>query len=206
MIDSHIIKQKPNNDECYTPRYGVEPLLEFMEPFRNKIIWCPFDTEESEFVKVFREYGYNVVQSHISEGKDYFSYEPENWDVMISNPPFSGKKRIFERAVSFNKPFCLLMTIAWLNDSAPAKVFQNIDLQLLMFKKRMQFKRTGAESEVITNSNDVDSFNARSKKQKEQTDKINFSSAYFCREFLPKQIIFTDFQPYGQQNLFEEDN
>lgn len=170
------------NDECYTNRYAVEPLLPYMEKFRNKIIWCPFDTEESEFVKVFREYGYNVVQSHISEGKDYFSYEPENWDVMISNPPFSGKKRIFERAVSFDKPFCLLMTIAWLNDSAPAKVFQNIDLQLLMFKKRMQFK------------------------YKEQTDKINFSSAYFCREFLPKQIIFTDFQPYGQQNLFEEDN
>ena len=170
------------NDECYTPRYGVEPLLPYMEKFRHKTIWCPFDTKESEFVKVFCEYGYNVVHSHISEGKDYYTYEPENWDVMISNPPFSGKKRIFERAVSFNKPFCLLMTVAWLNDSAPAKVFQNIDLQLLMFVNRMQFLNQGP------------------------ANKINFSSAYFCRDFLPKQIIFTDFKPYGQRNIFEEGN
>ena len=42
-------------DECYTYRYGVEPLLEFLPPYNNKIIWCPFDTEESEFVKVFKD-------------------------------------------------------------------------------------------------------------------------------------------------------
>lgn len=70
------------------------------------------------------------------------------------------------------------MTVAWLNDSAPAQVFRNIDLQLLFFEKRMQFKN---------------------QKQKE---KINFNSAYFCRGFLPKQIDWADFSHIGQQNLF----
>lgn len=166
------------NDECWTERYAVEPLLKYLEPFRDKIIWCPFDTEESEFVKVFKENGYNVVFSHIWNGQDYFTYEPDKWDLLISNPPFTGKRQIFERAISFNKPFCLLMTVAWLNDSAPAQVFRNIDLQLLFFEKRMQFKN---------------------QKQKE---KINFNSAYFCRDFLPKQIIWADFSHVGQQNLF----
>ena len=57
------------NDECYTERYAVEPLLEFLEPFRNSIIWCPFDTKESEFVKVLKENNFNVIYSHISDGK-----------------------------------------------------------------------------------------------------------------------------------------
>ena len=80
------------NDECYTKRYAVEPLLEFLEPFRNQIIWCPFDTEESEFVKFFRENGFKVVFSHIDNGQDFFQYEPDQWDLIISNPPFTGKK------------------------------------------------------------------------------------------------------------------
>lgn len=80
------------NDECWTERYAVEPLLKYLEPFRDKIIWCPFDTEESEFVKVFKENGYNVVFSHIWNGQDYFTYEPDKWDLLISNPPFTGKR------------------------------------------------------------------------------------------------------------------
>lgn len=156
------------NDECWTERYGVEPLLPYLENYKDKIIWCPFDTEESEFVKVFREKGYNVVCSHIWNGQDYYSYEPEKWDLMISNPPFTNKYGIFERALSFGKPFALLMTLAWLNDSAPAKLFKDKDLQLLIFQKRMQFK------------------------SKQQQSKITFSSAYYCYNFLPKQIIVSD--------------
>lgn len=38
------------NDEWYTPKYAVEPLLEFIGEGRT--IWAPFDTDESEFVKV----------------------------------------------------------------------------------------------------------------------------------------------------------
>lgn len=176
---NYIHTSAGKNDECWTERYAVEPLLKYLEPFRDKIIWCPFDTEESEYVKVFKEYGYNVVYSHIWNGEDYFTYEPKKWDVLISNPPFTGKKEIFERAISFNKPFCLLMTVAWLNDSAPAKVFKDIDLQLLLFKKRMQFKN------------------------KKQTDKITFNSVYFCRDFLNKQIEWADFSSAGQISLLQ---
>lgn len=176
---NYIHTSSGNNDECYTERYAVEPLLLYLEKFRGKTIWCPFDTEESEFVKVFQENGFKVVYSHISYGQDYFNYEPEDWDVMVSNPPFSGKRQIFERALSFYKPFCLLMTLAWLNDSAPAQLFKDRDLQLLLFDKRMSFKN-------------------QSKKN------INFSSAYFCWNFLPKGIVISDFKNIGQQSIFTQ--
>ena len=38
-----------NNDECYTPHYAVKPILKYIP--KDAIVWCPFDTEESEFVK-----------------------------------------------------------------------------------------------------------------------------------------------------------
>lgn len=175
---NYIHTSEGKNDECWTERYAVEPLLPYLERFKNKIIWCPFDTEDSEFVKVFKENNYNVVYSHIWNGQDYFTYEPEQWDLLISNPPFTNKKEIFERALSFNKPFALIMTVAWLNDSAPAKLFKNTNLQLLMFEKRMQFKN------------------------REQKEKINFKSAYFCRDFLPKQIEWADFISAQQKLIF----
>ena len=34
-----------NNDECYTPDYGVKPYLIYS---KDSIVWCPFDTDKSE--------------------------------------------------------------------------------------------------------------------------------------------------------------
>lgn len=166
------------NDECYTYRYGVEPLLEFLEPFRGKTIWCPFDKEEPEFVKVFKENGYKVVFSHIDYGQDFYTYEPEHFDLIVSNPPFSNKTKMFERVLSFNKPFAILMSVLYLNDGTPYKLFKDKDLQLLLFKKRMSFMN------------------------QPDNKKINFMSVYFCMNFLPQQILFRDFSGKSQLSLF----
>lgn len=155
------------NDECYTPDYGVAPILKYIP--NGATVWCPFDKQESEFVTQISKTN-KVIHSHIDDGFDYYSYEPENWDVMISNPPFTGKRNIFERALSFNKPFALIMSNTWLNDSAPKQLFKNKDLQLLMFDKRMRF--------ILPNG--------------EKNDKITFSSSYYCWNFLPKQIIMEE--------------
>ena len=168
MINSQsILYSKGSNDECYTPRYVVKELLPYLP--KDKVIWCPFDTEESEFVKVLSEEGFQVVNSHISYGQDYYTYEPNYWDIMVSNPPFTSKRKIFERALSFNKPFALLMSNTWLNDSAPKVLFKEKDLQLLMFRNRIKFLNNG----IINN-------------------KITFSSSFYCWNLLPKQIIISD--------------
>ena len=155
------------NDECYTPDYGVTPILEFIPA--DKIVWCPFDTIDSEFVKQISLTN-PVVFSHIVAGQNFFTYEPPEWDIIISNPPFTKKRSYFERALSFNKPFALIMTNTWLNDSAPKQLFKDKDLQLLMFDKRMKFNQPGE----IDNS------------------KITFSSSYYCWNLLPQQIIMRE--------------
>ena len=168
IIDSKkVLYSNGGGDEAYTPAYGVTPILKFIP--KDAIVWCPFDTEESEFVKQISKQN-PVVYSHISLGQDFFDYEPEEWDVIISNPPFTNKRLYFERALSFNKPFALIMTNTWLNDAAPKQLFKDKDLQLLMFDKRMKFISPDGRP----------------------NNKITFSSSYYCWNFLPKQIIMKE--------------
>jgi len=138
----------------------VLPILKYIP--KNAIVWCPFDTIESNFVKEIQKTN-KIIYSHIDTGQDFFEYEPKEWDIIISNPPFTNKRKYFERALSFGKPFALIMSLTWLNDAAPKQLFMYKDLQLLMFDKRMKFN--GMKTQ------------------------ITFSSAYFCYNFLPKQII-----------------
>lgn len=165
FIDSQkILYSQGNNDECKTLAYGMKPIIKYIPP--DVIVWCPFDKENSEFVKQLRANNIKVIATHIDNNQDFYTYEPENWDVIVSNPPFTNKRKIFERALSFDKPFALLMSNTWLNDSAPVKLFKDKGLQLLMFDRRMRFENNGVIQKKIT-----------------------FSSSYYCYRLLPKQII-----------------
>lgn len=60
MINSRkVLYSSGNNDECYTPRYVVEEILPYIP--KDKTIWCPFDTEASEFVKVLTKEGGGIM-------------------------------------------------------------------------------------------------------------------------------------------------
>lgn len=64
-------KNSPNGDEQYTPQYAVLPILKYLP--KGKIIWCPFDTEHSEFVIALEENGFEVIHSHIKTGQDFLN-------------------------------------------------------------------------------------------------------------------------------------
>ena len=166
-----LLWNKVGGDESYTPAYAVKPILKFIP--KNATIWCPFDKPESEFVKQISSQGNQVIYSHIDiNDGNFFKIEPkEDWDIIISNPPFQKKREFFERALSFGKPICLWMTCAWLNDKYSKWVFKETDreMQLLMFDKRIHFEQNGVTKKKTT-----------------------FSSAYFCSDFLPKQIIIEE--------------
>lgn len=57
------------NDEFYTPLYAIKPITKYIKA--NSTIWCPFDTEESLFVKYFRYLGHKVIATHIWGGKTF---------------------------------------------------------------------------------------------------------------------------------------
>ena len=52
MIKFENMYSKGKNDECYTPEYGVKPILRYVTP--DMKIWCPFDKDDSNFVKLLK--------------------------------------------------------------------------------------------------------------------------------------------------------
>lgn len=153
-----------DSDEAYTPLYAVEPLLEFVP--KGKTIWCPFDLEWSAFAQTFRRGGWKVITSHISEGKDFFEYEPESWDILISNPPFSKKDEVLRRVYQLGKPFALLLPANSIQGKKRFEIFNN-DVQMLCFDSRIDYHTTSMQ----------------------ETSKGNcFASAYFCRGLLPSKL------------------
>ena len=167
MKSNDILYSRGNNDECYTPDYVVEAILPYLD--KSKVYWLPFDRDDSAFVRVLKVNVFKYINSHIDYGQNYYEFEPAHWDAMLSNPPFTNKRLIFERALQLGRPFALLMSNTWLNDAAPKDLFMNKDLQLLMFRNRIKFTNNG----VVNN-------------------KITFSTSYYCYNFLPKQILMVN--------------
>lgn len=126
----------PEHQELYTPYYAVKPIVKYIP--KSYRIWCPFDAEWSSFYQTFRENGFDVIRSHIDEGKDFFLYEPGDYDVIISNPPFNIKDQILERLYNLNKPFAVLLPLNTLQGKTRYKYFKN-GIQILSFDQRIGF-------------------------------------------------------------------
>ena len=139
--NANVYYNQGGGDEQYTPKYGVEVLLPHIQHLKDKIIWCPFDKKDSQFVKVLVDNGFAVVYSHLEYGQDFFQYEPEQWDVIISNPPYKNKRAFWERCLDLKKPFALLLPLNILSDSVINITMREREreLQLLIPSKRMRF-------------------------------------------------------------------
>lgn len=166
MLNIGYLTSNKNKDEAYTPYYASNPIIKYIDP--NLVVWCPFDQEWSSYVRLLRENGNRVISGHIGNGLNFFNYEPEYYDIIVTNPPFSCKDEVIARLYELNKPFAILLPLNSLQGVSRYKHFKN-GIQLLSFDQRIDFH------------------------DPEHMDKPNkgtpFASAYFCRDFLPKDLI-----------------
>jgi len=174
-MSNQVYYQQGGGDEQYTPRYGVEVLLKHIQHLKDKVIWLPFDREDSQFVQVLTENGFNIVSSHIDYGQDFLTYEPKEWDVIISNPPYKNKRVYWERALDLKKPFALLLPLNILSDSVINTTMRERErereFQLLIPSRRMRF------------------YNA---KTGETGNQPTFKASYFGVNIFKQQIILQD--------------
>lgn len=132
------------NDEYYTPKYAVYPILKYLKP--GSIIWCPFDKEESEYVKVFEKEGFQVIHGHIETGEDFFKVEIPKCDYIVSNPPYSLKGEVFERLYETGKPFAMLINFQGIFDHRKRfKMFKENGVEMLWLSPRVNYMRPGLE-------------------------------------------------------------
>ena len=156
---------KNKNDELYTPRVLVEPIIGFIPA--GYTVWCPFDTEHSEFVLLLKEKGYKVIHSHIWEGKDFLKYEPtEHYDCIVSNPPFSIKLEVVERLFELNKPFAILM-------NSMAEQYEVVGNFLYKMQEKGKYIQKLNPDKKVSFDGNTSSFN----------------TSYFCWNFLPRDYM-----------------
>lgn len=163
------------SDEVYTPKYAVLPLIKYLKTFKsNPVIWCPFDMPSSQYVQTFKEFGYKVISSHIDENKNFFYYEPnEDYDIIISNPPFSCKDDVLKRLFELNKPYAMLLPIPSLQGQGRFPWIKD-NLQYLGFDKRINYYTNQDLTQVQKG--------------------VSFGSCYLCKKFLPKDLIIEELQ------------
>jgi len=164
---NHQFKQN-KADEYYTKEYAIKPLLKYIPT--DKTVWCPFDKQESKFVKLLQERGNNVIFSHIETGQNFFEYEPKNYDYIVSNPPYSLRELILERLFLLNKPFAMLINEAGLFDSKKRyELLKNNRFEIMVFDKRIDYI-----------------------KGEEMLKGVPFKSIFLCSNILPTQFIFEE--------------
>ena len=137
-------------DEYYTPSILVGMIVPYLEKWesdfikehnRKPVIWLPFDTEDLKYYTILKV-GFNVVRSHLNDDKDFFNYQPEQFDIIVSNPPFSRKLDIMKRCCfELKRPFVLLMNIMCLNYQEIGNFFQFVgkDIQFIIPDKKVSF-------------------------------------------------------------------
>ena len=153
----HVTK----NDEIYTPDYAVYPLLKHLP--KNIIIWESTDYGESNITKVLKENGYKVISTH-KKNFDFLKDKPDfDFDMIITNPPYTLKDQFIEKCYSYNKPFALLLPITALEGVKRNRLYEKNGLQLIVLDRRINF--------IKGKSN-------------------YFNTSWFCWKLLTKDLLF----------------
>lgn len=130
--------QFQKNDEYFTPSYAVYPIMKRLK--EGATIWCPFDTKESEYVKVLSEHGFTVIHGHIRTGQDFFQAAVPDCDYIISNPPYSLKSKVIKRLYEIGKPFAMLVNFQGIFDSRERfRMFKENRVEMLWLSPRVNY-------------------------------------------------------------------
>ena len=172
MEKSFSVKIKQSNtDEWYTPVEPVKLIVPYLHRNGYKKILCPFDKQESNFVKVLQDNGFDVTYSHIETGGDFFKIDNlRDFDAVVSNPPFSKREKILWKLFREGVPFAMIMNFNGLFDSWKRwQMFKENDFELLVPSGRIKY----FNDDCVGNA-------------------PQFQSVFVCKGICKKQIEFAE--------------
>ena len=134
QINNYINTNYIKDDDYMTPKYAWEDIKNYI-PI-NKLIWEAFygDGKSGQYLQ---ELGFNVIH----DTDDFFI--SNKGDIIVSNPPFSKAKQIFERLKELDKPFILILPTAKICSQYIREFVVNNSnkLQIIIPKKRIHFQK-----------------------------------------------------------------
>lgn len=166
-----FIRSYQTQDEYLTPLYAVIPVAKYLKP--HSLIWCPFDLEESLYVRYFKQEGHEVAATHIHNGQDFFQTEPpQGCQYIISNPPYSLKTAVFQRLNELSIPYAMLVgSVGIFSAKGRFKLFKD-GIEQMVFPARIAYMKDYKSGEIAANP--------------------PFDSCYICKGVLPEKLIFEE--------------
>jgi len=123
-------------NDFQTPPEALLPLYLYLK--KEWVIWeCA--EGKGKLTRALRNEGYNVIGSDILTGQDFLRWQPDQFDCIITNPPFSIKQKFLIRAYQLGKPFAFLLPLTTLETRTRQKLFIRHGLELIIFDKRINF-------------------------------------------------------------------
>lgn len=165
MIQAKInYMRNEKDDELYTPIYATTPLLKYLP--KGITIWECTDYGYSNITQVLKDSGYKVISTS-KQDFDFLKDKPLfNFDMIITNPPYSLKDEFIKKCYEYKKPFCLLLPLTSLEGVKRGQLFRENTIDVLVFDRRVEYMKTNRKTGSW------------------------FNTSWFCYKVLPKQLIF----------------
>jgi len=133
-------KKGSGYDSCQTPPYAIESLRDLI-PLNWSIWECAMG--KGNLYRAFGDVGYTVFGTDIIQDDKYnfFTYIfPADFDVIVTNPPYSVKYQWLQRCYEIGKPFALLMPVEMLGAQKAQKLFVQYGIELTFLPRRVNFE------------------------------------------------------------------
>lgn len=155
------------HDDYMTPKTAWENIKEYIP--KNKKIWEAFygDGNSGNYLQ---ELGFDVIHEPV----DFF--ENNLGEIIVSNPPYSIKKQVFQRLKKLDKPFIIICPSSTINTQYMRELFSDSEypIQIIIPRKRIQFIKL-VDGKIPENYKSV----------------CNFDCFYYCYKMdLPRDIIW----------------
>jgi hypothetical protein len=127
------------SDDFQTPPNALDSLLPYLRA--NWVIWeCA--NGKGNLSRALEERGYTVIATDILTGHDFLKWapDPEKYDCIVTNPPYSLKQEFLERCYQLKKPFALLLPLTTFETEKRQELFRKHGVQVIFLKKRINFE------------------------------------------------------------------
>jgi hypothetical protein len=130
------------SDNYETPEWAIKELFKSLQVKDGEKIWSPFRGDTGNNIKFMRKLNLDLAEN---KSVDFFDYQPDSWDILVDNPPFSIKNKIVRRALELGKPAILILPLLCSRNKWIKNLLTefNASLTLAMPSKRINFEVKG---------------------------------------------------------------
>lgn len=136
----NIIKKTSKKIDIYqTPPEAFPPLHKYI-PKNIQCIWEPACGKGILGQTISLVGNYKVLMTDIVHGQDFLEFVPNReYDMIITNPPFSKKDAFLTRCYELGKPFALLLPITAFEGKYRQSLYKKYGLEVILLNKRVNF-------------------------------------------------------------------